>query len=234
MLRLKVVTYNTYRERKGRDAALDELLEEDSLVCLQELSIARAIEILRRCGRRAYLTPVMQGWEFLVMILPKTAIFEERRTAQLNSVYGVLPRSWSLRRARLLRTHGQPAWKDGLSSRAAQVAEVAWEGRKFRAVNTHLPYEPGLRDQCLGLLPTWIGEGDTLVAGDFNATMEDVFMKDLLLAKGFRPAGRGAPTHDSRRRIDYVLYRGGFREVGHDLRRSRSDHRVVRVELEVP
>lgn len=234
MPRLKVVTYNTYRERKGRDEALDTLLEEDALLCLQELSIARAIEIRRRFGGRAYLTPVMQGWEFLAMVLPKTARFEERRIARLNSIYGVLPRNWSLRRARMLRALGQPSWKDGLSPRAAQSAGVVWEGREFRTINTHLPYEPGLRDRCLSLLSAWIGEGDALVAGDFNATAEDVFMRDLLLAQGFRPAGPGIPTHNSRRRIDYVLYRGEFREVQYDLQKSRSDHRVVRVELEVP
>lgn len=238
MPRLKVITHNTYRERKGRDEALDALLEEyaleeDALICLQELSIARAIEIRRRFGKRAHLSPVMQGWEFLATILPKAARFDERRTAQLNSIYRVLPTAWSLERARLLRSHGRPAWKDGLTPRAAQVSRIDWEGREFQVVNTHLPYESGLRDRCLDLLSTLIGEGNTLAAGDFNATTEDVFMNDFLLASGLRAAGPDSPTHDSRRRIDYVLYRGGFREMEYDLQKSRSDHRIVRVELEV-
>ena len=233
MPRLKVITYNTYRERKGRDEVLGMLLEEDALVCLQELSIARAIEIHRRFGERAYVSPVMQGWEFLATVLPKNARFEERQTEQLNSFYGLLPRSWSLRRARLLRALGMPAWKDGLTPRAAQVSRVAWEGCEFRTINTHLPYEPGLRNRCLGLLPPLIGEGSALVAGDFNVTKKDVFMNDLLLASGLEPAGPETPTHDSQQRIDYVLYRGRFREMEYDLRKSRSDHRIVCVELEV-
>ena len=54
-----------------------------------------------------------------------------------------------------------------------------------------------------------------------------------MLATSLRPAGTEEPTQDMGRRIDFVLYRGGFREVGYEVTRGSSDHRVVRVELEV-
>src|SRR3954463_8199877 len=89
--RLKVATYNTYRERMGRDHALDALLsEEGTLVCLQEVSWARAWDIKRRFGRRAYLSPVMQCWQLLVIVLPAEARFIEHRTVYPNSYVGVL------------------------------------------------------------------------------------------------------------------------------------------------
>src|SRR3954454_19616618 len=97
--RLTVATYNTYRERKGRDHALDALLsEQGTLVCLQEVSWARAGEIKRRFGRRAYLSPVMQCWQLLVIVLPAKARLVEYRTVYPNSYVGLLPRSWSLQR----------------------------------------------------------------------------------------------------------------------------------------
>lgn len=234
MPRLKVATYNTYRERKGRDPLLDDLLlEDDALICLQELSVSRALEIKRRFGRRAYLSPVMYGWEFLALILPENASFVRRRAEQLTFHAGLLPRGWSLRRVRTLYPGRRHGWNDGLLARAVQVAEVRWRGREFRAMNTHLPHEHGLRDGCLDLLHGVIGEGDVLLMGDLNATPEDLFLKDLLLATGLKPAGPPKPTHDSRRRIDYVLYRGGFGEAGYGMKRGKSDHRLVRAVLEV-
>lgn len=233
MPRLKVVTYNTYRERKGRDPALDALLEEDALICLQEVSISRAGELKRRFGERVYLSPVMHRWQSLAIILPQGARFTERRTRQLNSHFGILPRIWSLRRTLILYPGRQHGWSDGLSPRAVQIARVSLHGREFRVMNTHLPYEFGLRDRCLSLLPELVGEGAVLLAGDLNATPRNLFLRDLLLAAGLRAAGTGKPTHNSRRCIDYVLYRGGFREVGYATKRGRSDHRLVMVELEV-
>lgn len=230
---LKVATYNTYRERKGRDEALDDLLEEDALICLQEVSISRARELKRRFGERAYLSPVMHTWEWLAVILPQGARFTRRRSSQLNSHLGIVPRTWSLRRTLALYPGRKHGWSDGLSPRAAQRTEVSLHGREFRVVNTHLPYEFGLRDRCLAQLPEIVGEGEVVLAGDLNATPKDVFMRDLLLATGLRVAGSGKPTHNSRRCIDYVLYQGGFREVGYKMKRGRSDHRLVMVELEV-
>jgi endonuclease/exonuclease/phosphatase (EEP) superfamily protein YafD len=110
---------------------------------------------------------------------------------------------------------------------------VAWEGREFRVINTHLPFESGLRNRCLELLKGLVEEGDVLLAGDLNATTQNLFLRDFLLETGLRPAGTGEPTHDTGRKIDYVLYRGDFREVGHSVMESLSDHRVARVELEV-
>ncbi len=233
-MRLKVATYNTYRERKGRDEALDGLLREDrTLIFLQEVSISRAWEIKKRFGRRAYISPVMFGWEFLVTMLPEDARFIERRAAQLNSCLGLIPKEWSMRRVRALYPGRRHGWPDGLSPRAAQVARILWGGHEMRVMNTHLPYEPWLRDRCLSLLPELVGEGDTLLAGDLNATPGDLFLLDLLLTTGLKMAGSEEPTHNSGRRIDYVLYQGRFQEMGYSMKKSRSDHRLVRAELEV-
>jgi endonuclease/exonuclease/phosphatase family metal-dependent hydrolase len=161
------------------------------------------------------------------------ARFLERRTASLNGYRGIYPKGWSLRRSYELYMAGRHAWPDGLEPRVAQVIRMAWQGREFRLVNTHLPYESGLRNRCLDLLPGLIGEGEALLAGDLNATTQNPFLADFLLETDLRPAGTGEQTHDSGRRIDFVLYRGGFREVGYSLAESLSDHRLVRVELEV-
>lgn len=233
MHRLAVTTYNTYRERKGRDEALDALLGEDALVCLQELSISRALELRRRFGGRVFLSRVMCGWEFLAVVLPADASFVARRAVPLNSYFGVVPTGWSLRRARMLYADRRRGWRDGLTLRAAQVCHVSWRGREFRVVHTHLPFERGLRDRCLGMLPGLSGSGNTILCGDLNATASDVHLADLMFEMGLRAAGPETPTHASRRRIDYVAYRGGFQEAGYRLTEGRSDHRVVGVELEV-
>lgn len=231
---LTVVTYNTYRDSKGRDAVLDALLCEGAeILCLQEVSMARAWKIKHRFGPRAYLSPVMHGWQFLAIVLPENARFVRRRALQLNNYAGVLLASWSLQRSYELYRSGRRSWRDGLATRVAQVAQVAWEGREFRLINVHLPYEPRLRDRCLSILPGVAGAGDVLLAGDLNATTDNVFLNDLLLATGLRPAGTNASTHDGGRRIDYVLFRGGFRETSYSLEKGRSDHRVVRAELEL-
>jgi endonuclease/exonuclease/phosphatase family metal-dependent hydrolase len=233
MPRLSVISYNTFQERKGRDPALDVLLGEESLICLQEVKPTRALEIKRALGSRAYVSLAKYGLLCLVLALPEGARFLERRTAPLNAHGCALPASWSLRRSYELYRAGKLAWRDGLEPRVAQVTRVAWEGREFRAVNTHLPYESGLRNRCLDVLEGLVGEGDALLAGDLNATTKNPFLEDFLLETGLRPAGTGEPTHDSGRKIDFVLYSGGFREVGYSLTESLSDHRVVRVELEV-
>jgi endonuclease/exonuclease/phosphatase family metal-dependent hydrolase len=234
MARLTVVTYNTFQERKGRDPALDALLgEEEALVCLQEVKLAQALGIKRSLGPRAFVSAAKYGLLYLALVLPAGARFLERRTASLNGFKGALPRGWSLQRSLLLLRAGRPAWVDGLEPRVAQVARVSWEGQEFRVVNTHLPFESGLRRRCLDLLPDLIGDGEVLLAGDLNATTQNLFLNDFLLRTGLRPAGTEEPTHDSGRRIDFVLYRGGFREVGYSLTKSLSDHRVVRAELEV-
>lgn len=234
MPRLTVVTYNTFREKNGRDPALDSLLgEEETLVCLQEANPARALGTKRRLGSRAFVSLAKYGLLYLVLVLPTGARFLERRTASLNGYKGVLPASWSLRRSYELHKAGRPTWPDGLEPRVAQVVRVLWEGREFRVVNTHLPYEFGLRNRCLDLLPELVGDGEALLAGDLNATTQNLFLKDLLLETGLRPAGTEEPTHTTGRRVDFVLYRGGFREVGYEVTKGLSDHRVVMVELEV-
>ena len=232
--RLSVVTYNTFQEKNGRDPALDGLLgEEEALVCLQEVNAARALGIKRRLGSRAFVSLAKYGLLYLALVLPAGARLIERCTASLNGYKGVLPRSWSLRRSYELHRAGLPAWIDGLEPRVAQVARVSWEDREFRVVNTHLPFESGLRRRCLDLLPSLVGNGEALLAGDLNATTQNLFLKDFLLETGLRPAGTEVPTHDTGPRIDFVLYRGGFREMGYEVTKGSSDHRVVRVELEV-
>lgn len=234
MPRLTIVTYNTFQENNGRDPALDVLLgEEEALVCLQEVKPSRALEVKRRLGPRVFVSLARYGLLYLVLVLPAGARFLERRTASLNGFGGVIPRSWSLRRSYELYRAGRPAWPDGLEPRVAQVVRMSWEGREFRVLNTHLPYESGLRRRCLDILPPLVGSGEALLAGDLNATTQNLFLKDFLLETGLRPAGSEEPTHDSGRRIDFVLYRGGFREVGYEVTKGSSDHRVLRVELEV-
>ena len=234
MPRLSVVTYNTFQERKGRDPALDALLgTEKALICLQEVKPTRALEIKRALGSRAYISLAKYGLLYLVLVLPEGALFLERRTAPLNGHGGVLPTSWSLRRSYELFKAGRPAWRDGLEPRVAQVTLVLWQGREFHVLNAHLPYESGLRNRCLDVLRDLVGEGDALLAGDLNATPQNLFLRDFLLETGLRPAGTEEPTHSSGRKVDFVLHRGGFREVGYSLTKSLSDHRVVRAELEV-
>jgi hypothetical protein len=233
---LTVATYNTFQERKGRDPALDALLrDEDTLSCLQEVGPARALGLKATLGPRAFVSPAKYGLQYLALVLPEGARFLERRAVSLNVYYGVLPKPWSLARSYALLRAGQRAWVDGLEPRVAQVVRLLWRGGEFRVVHTHLPFEPWLRDRCLEMMPDLVGEGEALLVGDLNATIGDLFLADLLLATGLRPAGAGSEeaTHSSGRRIDFVLYRVGFREVGYGTARSLSDHRLIRAELEV-
>ncbi len=230
--RLTVTTYNTYRERTGRDETLDALLRHDGLTCLQEASIERARELRREFGQRVFLSRVMFGWELLAIVLPKDASFVACRSVQLNAHLGLIPKDWTLWRAWMLRRGRSRAWKDGLIVRAVQVCHIVWRGREFILLNTHLPFEWGLRDRCLGMLPGMVGDGNALLCGDLNATTSDVHLADMMLETVLHPAGDESPTL-GRRRIDYVAYRGGFRELEYDLFSGRSDHRGVRVELEV-
>lgn len=231
--RLTVATYNTYRERKARDHVLDALLSErGTLVCLQEVSWARAWEIKRRFGRRAYLSPVMQYWQLLVIVLPAEARFVEHRTVYLNSYAGLLPRSWSLRRVIQLYPERRLGWSDGFSPRAVQITRMTWQDREIQLINTHLPYEASLRDRCLSRLADLVDGEDALLVGDLNSNTEAHFLVDLLQTTGLRPAGPDIATHDDGRRIDYVLFRGGLREMGYSLEKGLSDHRLIRVELE--
>jgi endonuclease/exonuclease/phosphatase family metal-dependent hydrolase len=231
---LTVVTHNTSRERKGRDPALDALLrEKETLSCLQEVAPARALGLKATLGARAFVSPAKYGLQYLALVLPEGVQLLERNAVSLNAYYGVLPKPWSLARSYALLRAGERTWVDGLEPRVAQVVRLLWRGREFRIVHTHLPFEPWLRDRCLEMMPGLLGEGEALLVGDLNATTGGLFLADLLLATGLRPAGSEEATHTSGRRIDFVLYRGRFREVGYGTARSLSDHRLVRAELEV-
>src|SRR5215212_18142 len=233
MPRLTVATYNTDQERRGRDPALEDLLrEEETMICLQEVNPTRALRIKRALGSRAFVSLAKYGLLYLALVLPEGTRFLERRTASLNGYRGVLPEGWSLRRSYALYKAGRRAWMDGLEPRVTQVTRVLWQGRAFRVVNVHLPYESGLRNRCLDLLPEFLVSESALVVGEINTTTRNLFLRDFLLEAGLRPAGTEEPTHDSGRRIDFVLYRGGFREVGYSPGKGLSDHRLVRVELE--
>jgi endonuclease/exonuclease/phosphatase family metal-dependent hydrolase len=234
MPRLTVATYNTDQERRGRDPALEDLLrEEETMICLQEVTPARALRIIRAIGPRAFVSLAKYGLLYLALVLPEGARFLERRTASLNGLCGIFPRPWSLRRSYELYRAGRRTWPDGLEPRVAQVTRVAWQEREFRVVNTHLPYESGLRNRCLELLVGLVGECQALLVGDLNATTHNPFLADFLLATALRPAGSEEPTHKGGRRIDFVFHREGFREVGYATTESLSDHRLVRAELEV-
>jgi hypothetical protein len=234
MPRLTVATYNTFQERKGRDPALDDLLREEvTLACFQEVNPARALRIKRTFGSRAFVSLAKYGLLYLALVLPEETRFLERRTAPLNGYGGIFPQPWSLRLSYELYRALRPAWRDGLEPRVAQVVRVLWQGWEFRLVNTHLPFESGLRNRCLDLLPGFLDAESVLLTGDLNATTQNLFLADFLLETGLRVAGTEEPTHDTGRKIDFVLYRGNFREVGYSLTKSLSDHRLVRVELEV-
>ena len=234
-----VATYNTYLERNGRDPALDALLREPrTLVCLQEVSIHRAWEIKRSFKVRSFVSPlrVRYGLHFLAVVLPEGARFVARRTFHLTSRWGLFPEAWCLRRSYHLYRSGSWWWRNALQPFAAQMGWVLWEGRAFRLVNTHLPWEGGLRPQCLDKLQNLLVRGENiLLAGDLNTTTEDVFLANLLRVSGLRPVG---PTmdalHGERRMVDHVLLSdGGFREVRCSLEEGLSDHSLLRVELTV-
>jgi endonuclease/exonuclease/phosphatase family metal-dependent hydrolase len=230
---LKLITYNAYCERAGRDPLLDEALEDGALVCLQEVRPRRALELKRRFGRRAFVSLGRHGLQYVALVLPHEARFLARHTVQLNGLGGVLPRAGSLRRGLALRRAGRRGWLDCFEPRVAQAADVEWEGRRLRVVNTHVPYEPLLRDPCLGTLAaTLAGAEDAVLAGDLNATAKDVHLRDLILAAGLRTTAMGKPTHGGRK-IDHVLIRGAFREAASRTREGKSDHRLLEVVLEV-
>lgn len=232
-MELTAVTYNTYRERAGRDPLLKCLMREpEALLCLQEVSPARALGMCSSLGRRVFLTPVKHGVQFLVLVIPEGARFLERRVVHLNSRGGLLPEPWCLRRGMNLRRAGTRGWTDALEPRAVQVACVAWRGRAMQVANTHLPYEPGLRRRCYTPLEGALDLEDAILAGDFNAVPEDLFFSDFLRATGLVSAGDPGPTHGGRR-IDHILFRGRFRALGCGVERGRSDHLLVRSRLEV-
>src|SRR5215218_8732747 len=150
MARLTVATYNTNQEQKVRDPALEDLLrEEQTMICLQEVTLARALRIKRALGSRAFVSLAKYGLLYLALVLPEGTRFLERRTASLNGFRGIFLRPWSLRRSHELYRAGRHAWPDGLEPRVAQVARVAWRGRGFGLVNTHLLSKSGLRNRCL-------------------------------------------------------------------------------------
>ncbi len=234
MPRLKVITYNTYQEKNGRDPVLDRLPDGNgALFCLQEVSPLRAWWLLRRLGDRAFVSRARHGLQYLALVFPREATLFARRTVQLNGHRGVIPAAWSVRRGYALYRASRPRWRDCFEPRVAQAALVRWAGLELRVVNTHLPLERGLRNRAFSRLEVLLGRDNVLFAGDLNTHRKDLFLGDLMLAGGLHAAGSGEATHDSGRRLDYVLYRGRLREVGYAVEEGMSDHRLLNVELEV-
>ena len=234
MPRLKLSTYNTYQEQEGQDPLLDEVLAgRDSFAFLQEVSPRRALWILETFRDRAFVSLARHGLQYLATVLPEKTRFIESSTVQLNGYAGVVPAAWSLRRGCGLYKARNRFWKDCFEPRVAQIGRVSWQGLEFQVVNAHLSLEPGLRNRSFSRLAKSIVGGDVVVAGDLNTTAEDLFLNDFVLSGRLRIAGTDEATHNSGRRIDYVLYKGGFGEVGYSMRKGCSDHRLLRIDLEV-
>ncbi len=234
MTDLVVATYNTHRERSGKDPLLDALLRERrSLVCLQEVSPVRAARIKHAFGPRSFVSLSKHGLQYLAIVLPEDAVFLSRRTIQLNGHLGFLPAAWSVRLGHALYRAGRPGWPDALEPRIAQNVCISWRNVEFQLINTHLPLVPFLRNKSLTRLQKILQGENVLLAGDLNTTLKALFLKDLVLAEGLRLTGFREATHDSGRRIDFVMFRGEFREVGYSLERGPSDHRLVKATLEV-
>ena len=234
MPELVVATYNTHRERKGTDPILDELLQEDrSLICLQEVSPPRAARIKHAFGPRSFVSVSKHGFQYLAIVLPEDAHFLSSRTVQLNGYLGLLPAARSVRLGYALHRAGHPGWTDALEPRVVQEARISWQGINFQIINTHLPFVAGLRNKSLAQLQEVLQGENVILAGDLNATSKNLFLNDLVLAGGLSLAGSRDATHDSGRRIDYVMFRGDFREAGYSLEEGLSDHRLIRATLEV-
>jgi endonuclease/exonuclease/phosphatase family metal-dependent hydrolase len=231
---LKVITYNAYQEKRGRDPFLDRLPdEENALVCLQEVSPRRACWLLRRLGDRVFVSLARHGLQYLALVLPRDATSLARRTVQLNGYCGMLPAAWSVRRGYGLYRADRPRWRDCFEPRVAQNLVVRWADLDLQVINTHMPLEKGLRNRSFSRLEALLDHDDALIVGDLNAIRKDLFLSDLVLAGGLRASGSAEATHDSGRRLDYVLYRGRLREVGYAVEEGLSDHRLLNVELEV-
>ncbi len=232
--RLTFVTYNTYGEKKGRDPLLDRTLERSGpMVFLQEVNPSRAFRTLSTFRKKAFVSVGRHGLQYLVTVLPADARFIEARTLQLNGHRGLIPTFRSVRRAYGLYKSGDKRWKDCFEPRIAQVCQVSWRGLEFQVANTHLSLETGLRNDSFSRLEKFLDGDKVVVSGDLNAVGRDLFLNDFVLSGRLNVAGSGEATHVSGRRIDYVLYRGGFREVGYSTQESLSDHRLLTVDLEV-
>ncbi|MDQ4106143.1 MAG: hypothetical protein M3157_03080 [Actinomycetota bacterium] len=200
---------------------------------MQEVSPVRAVRIKRALGPKSFISLAKHGLQYLATVLPEDARFLSRRTVQLNGHLGLLPAAWSVSRGCALYRVGYTGWTDALEPRVAQEARISWRGVEFQLINTHLPFSPLLRNKNLTRLQAFLQGQNVILAGDLNATPKDLFLNDLVLAGGLSVAGSHEATHDSGRRIDYVMFGGGFREAGYSLEKSASDHRLVRATLEV-
>ena len=234
MTELIVSTYNIQCERSGTDPLLEDLLlKRHSVCCLQEVSPTRALKIKYATGPRSFISFAKHGLQWLAIILPDNARFLACETVQLNGYLGLFPAVWSVGLGRTLYGAGSRFWTDALEPRVAQVARILWDDIEFLLINVHMPLVPSLRNKSLVRLQNSLQGRNVILAGDFNAVPKDLFLNDMVLAERLSLAGTGEPTHDSRRRIDCVMFRGDLRETGYSSTGGLSDHRLLQAKLEV-
>ena len=203
------------------------------MCCLQEVSPARAVSIKYALGSRSFVSLARHGLQWLAIVLPEEARFLTCKTVQLNGHFGLLPAAWSVDLGRTLYGAGSRFWTDALEPRVAQVARISWNNIEFLLVNVHMPLVPSLRNKSLVRLRNSLRGQNVILTGDLNAIPEDLFLNDMVLAEGLSLAGTREATHNSKRRIDYVMFRGDFRETGYSLTSGLSDHRLLQAKLEV-
>ena len=135
--------------------------------------------------------------------------------------------------------------RPGLEQRGLLRTTVDVGGTPVDVYNTHLQHTSGVvrRDQVRAIKEVLRSRDlPTVVGGDLNAEPDS---RALRLLTGWRftdpwpvvGAGDGltVPAGTPRRRIDFVLYDEAFVPVtADDLVSAVSDHRAVRVELELP
>lgn len=113
------------------------------------------------------------------------------------------------------------------------MVRIAYNGIELQVINVHLPLAASLRNKSFVKLQNCLEGKNVILAGDLNATPKDLFLNDMVLAEGLSLAGTLDATHEGGRRLDYVMYRGDFREAEYSLESGLSDHRLLRTKLEV-
>lgn len=138
-----------------------------------------------------------------------------------------------------------------LPVRQLRAELVLPDGRRVRFVNVH-PHPPGFGNvgswkEALGALPTAGSGAPWVLAGDFNATLDQSQLRDVV-ARGYRDAGEVAgeglaptwptgawPLRLPAVTIDHVLADRRLGVVDYEVEDlPGSDHRAIRAELVLP
>lgn len=121
--------------------------------------------------------------------------------------------------------------RDVIGSRAAQSAEVRFDGGRLRLVNVHLTHRvlhgPAQLRRLIAALAD--AREHSVIGGDLN-----MFRPTIALARPLRPVVRGRtfPAHRPLLQLDHVLAGRGVGVVAADvLPALGSDHRAVRAEV---